>query len=177
VGAIGENQSLKVYRVEASTLSLIGEYQDLVPRADPPRLAPSTSGEGLGLWVRSGNFYLYPLDPRSGELDAPIEITADALGAMPRPCSDDEDGYVVGDALSVPPRIDLYGVPFQAGNGIEVRLVVSQRDICVDGVSAPIGGSAVRTRPPPDRKPSPGVPLVVTDPRPGGTRRAFRCWD
>ncbi len=177
VGAIGENQTLRIYRVDASTLSLVGDYQDLVPRNEPPRLAPSTSGEGLGLWVQAGNFYLYPLDPRTGALDAPIEITAEALGAMPRPCNDDEDGYVVGDALTVPPRIDLYGVPFQAGNDIEVRLVVSQRDICVDGVSAPMGGSATRTRPPPEKKTSPGAPLVVTDPRPGGSRRAFRCWD
>lgn len=177
VGAIGENQTLRIYRVEASTLSLVGAYQDLVPRADSPRLAPSTSGEGLGLWVRAGNFYLYPLDPRTGALDAPIEIPADALGVMPRPCTDDEDGYVVGDALSLAPRIDLYGVPLQAGNAIEVRLVVSQGDICVDGVSAPVGGSATRTRPPPERKGAPGVPLVLSDPRPGGTRRGFRCWD
>lgn len=177
VAALGENQTLRVYRVEASTLTLIGEYPDLVPRADLPRLAPSTSGEGLGLWLRAGSFYLYPLDPKTGALDAPIEITADALGAMPRPCNDDEDGYVVGDALTLAPRIDLYGVPFQAGNGIEVRLVASASDVCVDGVTAPTGGTATRTRPPPERKASPGVPLVVTDPRPGGARRAFRCWD
>jgi hypothetical protein len=177
VGALGENQTLRVYRLEASTLSLIGEYPDLVPRADMPRLAPSTSGEGLGLWLRAGNYYLYPLDPKTGALDAPIEITADALGAMPRPCNDDEDGYIVGDALSLAPRIDLYGAPFQAGNGIEVRLIVSASDVCVDGVTAPVGGNATRTRPPPERKASPGVPLVVSDPRPGGARRAFRCWD
>ena len=141
VGALGEGQTLRVYRVEASSLALVGDYADVVPRADLPRLAPSTRGDGLGLWVRAGNYYLYPLDPRTGELDAPIEIPADALGTMPRACSADEDGYVVGDALSLAPRIDLYGTRFQAGNGIEVRLVVSGSDLCVDGVFAPIGGS------------------------------------
>jgi hypothetical protein len=177
VGALGEGQTLRVFRVEGSTLSLVGEYPDVVPRADLPRLAPSTRGEGLGLWVRSGNYYLYPLDPRTGALDAPIELPADAIGAMPRPCNADEDGYVVGDALSLAPRIDLYGAPFQAGNGIEVRLVVSASDVCIDGIAAPVGGTATRTRPPPDKNPRPGVPLVVSDPRPGGARRGFRCWD
>jgi hypothetical protein len=188
VGALGENQTLRVYRVEASTLVSVGDFVDVVPRAELPRLAPSTRGEGLALWVRAGNYYLYPLDPRTGVLDAPVEIPADALGVMPRPCSADEGGYVVGGgaanetgsaagALSLAPRIDLYGASFQAGNGIEVRLIVSASDVCVDGLAAPVGGTAARTRPPPERKPSPGVRLVVTDPRPGGSRSAFHCWD
>ena len=177
VGALGEGQTLRIYRVEAGSLVLVGEYPDAVPRSDLPRLAPATRGDGLGLWVRAGNYYLYPLDPRTGELDAPIEIPADSLAAMPRPCNDDEDGYFVGDALSLAPRIDLYGTQFQAGNGIEVRLVVSASDVCVDGVVAPIGGTSVASRQPPERKASSGVPLVVGDPRPGGSRRAFRCWD
>jgi hypothetical protein len=177
VGALGEGQTLRVYRAEAGTLALVGEYPDVVPRADLPRLVPSTRGDGLGLWVRAGNYYLYPLDPRTGELDAPIEIPADALGAMPRACNADEDGYWVGDALSLAPRIDLYGTKFQVGNGIEVRLVVSASDVCVDGVVAPIGAAVAGTRPSPERKASPGAPLVVADPRPGGARRAFRCWD
>ncbi|HEX6765666.1 MAG TPA: hypothetical protein VF103_09320, partial [Polyangiaceae bacterium] len=55
VGALGENQTLRVYRVEASALSLVGDYADVVPRADLPRLAPSKRSEGLALWVRAGN--------------------------------------------------------------------------------------------------------------------------
>jgi len=146
-------------------------------RAELPRLAPSTRGDGLGLWVRAGNYYLYPLDPRTGALDAPLEIPADRLGAMPRPCGADEDGYVVGDALSLAPRIDLHGAPFSVGNGIEVRLIVSASDICAHSVSAPAGGTAARSQLSPERKTTPGVPLVVSDPRPGGARRGFRCWD
>jgi hypothetical protein len=177
VSALGENQTLRIYRVEASSLASLGDYVDVVPRAELPRLAPSTRGDGLGLWVRAGNYYLYPLDPRSGALDAPIEIPADKLGVMPRACSADEDGYVVGDALSLAPRIDLHGAPFSVGNGIEVRLIVSASDICTHSVSAPAGGTAARSQPSPERKTTLGVPLVVSDPRPGGARRGFRCWD
>jgi hypothetical protein len=177
VSALGENQTLRIFRVEASSLVSLGDYVDVVPRAELPRLAPSTRGDGLGLWVRAGNYFLYPLDPRTGALDAPLEIPADKLGAMPRPCNADEDGYVVGDALSLAPRIDLHGVPFSVGNGIEVRLIVSATDICTDSVSAPAGGTAARSQPSPERRTSPGVPLVVSDPRPGGARRGFRCWD
>jgi hypothetical protein len=181
VGTLGEAQTLRLFRVEASTLVPVGDYADVVSRADLPRLSPSARGDGLALWVRAGNFFLYPLDPRTGELDAPLEIPADALGAMPRACSPDEDGYVVGDALSLAPRIDLYGTRFQVGNGIEVRLVASASGVCVDGIAAPIGGANVGSRPPPERTPAggahAGVPLVVTDPRPGGSRRAFRCLD
>jgi hypothetical protein len=177
VAALGEGQTLRVFRIDGASLTSIGEYTDVVPRADLPRLVPSTRSEGVGLWVRAGNYFLYPLDPRTGELDAPIEIPADALGTMPRACADDEDGYAVGDALSLAPRIDLYGTQFQAGNGIEVRLVVSGHEMCVDGIAAPVGGVSSGPRPAPERKPAPGVRLIVTDPRPGGSRRPFQCWD
>jgi hypothetical protein len=183
VGALGEGPTLRVYRVEGTALAPLGEYLDVVPRTELARLAPSTRGDGLALWVRSGNYFLYPLDPKTGTLDEPIEITADALGSMPRPCNPDEDGYVVGDALSTlaglgaAPRIDLYDAPVQVGNGIEVRLIVSGSDFCTDGVAAPVGGTGTRAKPSPEKKTTPGVSLVLNDPRPGGTRRLFRCWD
>jgi hypothetical protein len=183
VGALGEGPTLRVYRVEGTALTPLGEYLDVVPRTELARLAPSTRGDGLALWVRSGNYFLYPLDPKTGALDEPIEITADALGSMPRPCNPDEDGYVVGDALSTlpglgaAPRIDLYDASVQVGNSVEVRLIVSGSDFCTDGVAAPVGGTGARTKPSPEKKTTPGVPLVLNDPRPGGTRRLFRCWD
>jgi hypothetical protein len=139
VGALSENRSFRVYRVEASGLKLVDELPDVAARPEAPTLAPSLHGDALGLWVHSVHHYLYPFDPNRGALDSPIVVRANDLSRMPEPCNSGEDGYVVGDALSLEPSFDLTGkggAGFRVGNGAEVRLVVSQSRVCVDGIAA-----------------------------------------
>jgi hypothetical protein len=114
-------------------------------------LAPATRGDGLGFWVRGPDFYLFPIDPVSGRIDAPFATRARDLAAMPVPCAPNEDGYVVADALALEPGIRLEngaGVESAGvGNGIEARLVVSPSRVCVDGLTAPLGSAVAALSP------------------------------
>ncbi len=139
LGALAENHAFRVYRVEAGGLALIRELPDVTARAQAPILAPSLHGEALGLWVHAGHHYLYPLDASTGLVDEPIVVGADTLSRMPEGCSSGEDGYVVGDALTLEPSFDLSGERTRVGNGSEVRLVVSRGRVCTDAIAAPIG--------------------------------------
>ncbi|HEY3498908.1 MAG TPA: hypothetical protein VGK73_29660, partial [Polyangiaceae bacterium] len=143
VGTLAEGRAFRLYRAEQGALEFIAEYPDAVMRGETPILAPATRGEGIGLWVRGPDFYLYPIDPDSGRIDAPIVTRARDLSAMPAPCTPNEDGYVVADALAIEPSIRLYrnegGEGGGVNNGIEARVIVSPSRICVDGLAAPAG--------------------------------------
>jgi hypothetical protein len=143
VGALAENRAFRIFTVEAGGLTLLKELPDVTARPEPPSLAPSLHGDALGLWVHSVHHYLYPFDPGRGTLDRPIEVSAELLSRLPEPCTSGEDGYVVGDALSLEPTFDI-GVDHSVrlSNGAEARLVVSSSRVCVEGVVAP-GGPAL----------------------------------
>lgn len=205
--ALGEGHALRLYRVEHGELELVGEFPDVLGRSETPALAPAARGDGIGLWVHDANYYLFPFDVASRRFDAPIVARASDLAAMPAACSTGEDGYVVGDALALEPNIDLVGTGLSAGNGSEVRLVVSPSHVCVDALSAPLGAQGeARPRPrmPVDGAPSRGALSGVRTPSseptgegsshgvsgreagpgaplvldfPDGSRRGFRCQD
>ena len=143
VGTLAEGRAFRLYRVEQGALELVAEYPEAVTRGEPPILAPATRGDGVGLWVRGSDFYLFPVDPDSGHIDAPLVARARDLSFMPVPCAPNEDGYVVADALSIEPSIRLYraegGESGSVNNGIEARIIVSPSRICVDGLAAPAG--------------------------------------
>jgi hypothetical protein len=145
VGALGEARSFRVFRANQGSLEFVAEFPNAITRSEPPKLAPATRGDGLGLWVHDADHYLYPLDPASGRLDAPLVTRAGDLSSMPEACNPEEDGYVIADALSLEPNIELLepGKDASVGNGIEVRVIASPGRLCVDGLAAPLGSSAV----------------------------------
>jgi hypothetical protein len=145
VGALGEARSFRVFRANQGSLELIADFPNAITRSEPPKLAPATRGDGLGLWLHDTDHYLYPLDPASGRLDAPLVTRAGDLSSMPEPCNPEEDGYLIADALSLEPNIELLdpGKDSSVGNGIEVRVIASPGRLCVDGLAAPLGTSAV----------------------------------
>lgn len=196
VGSLAESRAFRVYRIEAGGLALVAELPDTTSRSEPPSLAPSLHGDALGLWVHSAHHFLYPLDPSKGSVDSPLVVRASALERMPPGCSADEDGYVVGDALSLEPSFE-FADQSRIGNGVEVRLVVAPNRVCVDGVAAPLAAlpgtldaasvrdrerrpSASGPKPPPREAPAGSTdvraaPLVLN--HPDGRRRGFRCRD
>ena len=149
VSALGENRSLRLYRVEAGVLEPLGEFPDINARAEPPTLAPATQGDGIGVWVHDADFYLFPFDQAARRFDPPLVTRARDMASMPAACTTGEDGYVVGDALSLEPNVDLQGVSAgtSTGNGIEVRLIVGPSRRCTDAVSAPLGSRSREAHP------------------------------
>lgn len=177
--ALGEGHALRLYRVEHGELELSGEFPDVLGRSETPALAPAARGDGIGMWVHDADYYLFPFDVGSRRFDAPIVARASELAAMPAACSTGEDGYVVGDAISLEPNVDLEGAGVTAGNGIEVRLVVSPSHVCVDGLSAPLGSASEARRRPrvpvegaPTRGAIAGVRTPSPEPNGDGTSRA-----
>jgi hypothetical protein len=175
VGTLGEARSFRVFRANQGSLELVAEFPNAITRSEPPKLAPATRGDGLGLWVHDTDHYLYPLDPASGLLDAPLVTRAGDLSPMPEACNPEEDGYVIADALSLEPNIELLepGKDAAVGNGIEVRVIASPGRLCVDGLAAPLGSSAVAEAEPLAKGRGEGSPgLARTRPaRPGRRSR------
>jgi hypothetical protein len=194
VGAVADSRAFRVYRVEAGGLALVAELPDTTSRSDPPSLAPALRGDALGLFVHSTHHFLYPLDPAKGRVDSPIVVRASALSRMPTGCGTSEDGYVVGDALSLEPSLDIADQS-RVGNGVEVRLVFTTNGVCTDGVAAPLAalpgpvdlastrdGRAPALRPKPAKPASrpPGDdlrPASLVLNYPDGRRKGFRCRD
>lgn len=143
VGALGEARSFRLFRANQGTLELVADFPNAITRSEPPILAPATRGEGIGLWVQDNDYYLYPLDPVSGRLDTPMVTRAGDASSMPEPCNPEEDGYVVADAISLEPNVELLETREAAGNGIEVRVIASPGRLCVDGIAAPLGSSSL----------------------------------
>jgi hypothetical protein len=157
VAALGEGHALRLYRVEQGELELLGEFPDIVGRSEAPTLAPAARGEGIGVWVHDVDYYLFPFDGGQKRFDAPIVARASELASMPASCSTGEDGYVVGDALSLEPNVDLVDSTVTTGNGVEVRLIVAPSHVCADALSAPLGSRA-EGRPRVTRVPVEGAP-------------------
>ena len=169
VAALAEGRAFRLYRVEHGELAAVGEFPEVAGRSEAPTLAPATQGEGVGLWVHDADYYLFPFDDDAQRFDAPIVTRARDLAAMPTACSTGEDGYVVGDALSLEPNVELLraGTGVATGNGIEVRLIVSPSRICAESVSAPLGSPAderarFQSAPPEVRAARPGALAVRT---------------
>jgi hypothetical protein len=170
VSALGESRSFRLFRVEAGVLELVGDFPDIGSHAEAPTLAPATRGEGVGVWLHEADYFLYPFDPATRRFDPPFVTRARELAQMPRSCTTGEDGYAVGDALSLEPNVDLQGKSDGAttGNGIEVRLIVGPSQVCVEGLAAPLGSSpgerenprgGAGLRPPGPRAPGVGARL------------------
>ncbi len=183
IGSVTDGRGFRVSRVEAGGLALVGEFPDAVPRSGAPILVPATQGPGIGLWIRSGDFYLYPIDPQSGAVDAPLVVQADTLSTMPRACSGSPDGYLVSDALSLDPQVDfaVVGAPLRARQ-VEAKLLVSAGELCIEGLHAksdgPIRDDRLVAEPAAAApKTDPGAPMALFDRRDRGRRIAFRCWD
>jgi hypothetical protein len=124
------------------------------------------------VWLHEADYFLYPFDPATRRIDPPFVTRARELAQMPHSCTTGEDGYVVGDALSLEPNVDLQGPSEGAstGNGIEVRLIVGPSRLCAEGLAAPLGSSSERAgaregragaglRPAPSRAPGWGARL------------------
>jgi hypothetical protein len=139
VAALGDARALRLYRVEQGELELMGEFPEVAGRSEPPVLAPAARGEGFGVWLHDVDYYLFPFDLSNQRFDAPIVARASELAAMPASCTTGEDGYVVGDALSLEPNVDLNTTGVATGNGIEARLLVSPSRVCMDVLAAPLG--------------------------------------
>lgn len=180
---VADSRRYRVFALEASEPRLVGEYED-VPfgGSGPPTLVrarnATATAAALGLWARSGAWYVFPIDERSGEAAQPIEVSARTLSRLPRRCAGDEDGYLLEGAVGLEPNVEIAGEKNNERarvRAVEGRFIVGPDDVCVVELTAqsdrPVKGTFDRALPN-DRG---LVPLVLNDRGELGRRHAFQC--
>lgn len=174
LSTITDSRSFRVYRVNDGELVLFAEYPELQGHFLSSKLVSDTRGESLGLLTRSTSTFVSPIDLVSGEVGAPLEIEPSRFARMPRACNGGEEGWVLSGALPIDPEVAFPGWEEHfALRGFEARLIVSDEDLCVEGLAA-------YTELPDTPRPTAsgrqeGVPLVVSDRGDLGRRVGFRC--
>ena len=177
--SIVDSRRYRLFALDASEPRLVGEYQD-VPSggSGPPTLVRTRNASSLGLWARSGGWYVFPVDERSGEAAQPIEVSARTLSRLPRRCAGDEDGYLLEGSIGLEPNVEIAGEKNSARarlRAVEGRFIVGPDDVCVIELTAqsdrPVKGNLDRALP----NERGVVPLVLNDRGEQGRRHALRC--
>jgi hypothetical protein len=179
-----------VLAIDGGTMSVLGSYPRYTDdgAADPPRVVRTVHGDALGLWVvepgRAGlggggdTWFVYPVDPKSGDSGSPLVIDRAAFFHAPRPCEPDEDGWLL--VHNVNPSVanfEFTAVPSPPALGkVEARYIASSGGLCLDALAGQVEGD-----PPKDLRPRSvhapsrqSVELALTD-RATDRRWGFRC--
>lgn len=166
--------TLRVLRVRGGQIEELTTLQ--LGRGEAPwaRIVRTASGIGLGLFVEGeAGRVVYPIDPRRGDLGAPLRIPK--IGAQPRPCADAVDGYVLTTELSPPPNLSVAGTvhPVDLAR-VTAQLVVGGPEVCVAQLSSSTR-DLVQISPSSVREGGALLTMTVTEQRAGGRRWEMMC--
>jgi len=175
IGSYDESSRLfRVYRVAGQDLEVALEVADIpAARGATTELTRSAAGDALALWVRGTGWFVHPVDLEAGVVDAPYQISPVQLAAMPEPCTDGAEGFLLTGAVTPEPHVEASMVTLRS---VEGRFRVSALGVCLDALAAQgeavkIGSSALALR-------ATGRPTVVTtltERKPLGRRVELRC--
>jgi hypothetical protein len=182
VGSYDENaRAFRVYRLVGQDLDVALEATDVpAPRGASAELTRSASGDALAIWVRGTGWFVHPLDLEAGSVDAPYVIAPSELAAMPEPCNDSDEGFLVTGGVGPDPWAEApAGISMRAFEG---RFRVSALGVCIDALAAQ-GETGVRPKtaevtPSPRSTAATGRPTVtatLTERKPLGRRVELRC--
>ncbi|HYQ43993.1 MAG TPA: hypothetical protein VER11_18555 [Polyangiaceae bacterium] len=176
LASFNENHGFMLSRMVAGRVERLAEYPDPGHEIASATLVRGVRSEELGIWVMGRGWFLYPIDPVSHALQAPLSASPAELSVMPPPCVSDADGFLLTGAPALEPNLRLS----PAGEGLGPRRIAAQflwsaRGLCTralaaesDGQPGRIAGNAPVTR-------AVGVPLTVTDRRSSGRRWGYVC--
>jgi hypothetical protein len=182
VGSYDENARVfRVYRAVGQDLDVALEVTDIpAPRGASAELTRSASGDALAIWVKGTGWFVHPLDLEGNSVDAPYVIAPSELAAMPEPCDDTAEGFLVTGGIGPDPWADAgAGISMRAFEG---RFRVSALGVCIDALAAQgetdakskaaEGAPASRSRAATGR---PTVTATLTERKPLGRRVELRC--
>jgi hypothetical protein len=121
---------------------------------------------------------VFPVDRERGTAGAPLEITPATLSRVPRACDADAEGWLLKTQPSdtgrdlLEPALDLGATRLR---NVEVRLLASTLDLCVDTLAAQtesVNGGARKAAAAGAKF---SIPLIVTERSAGGRRWSYRC--
>lgn len=135
-------QAVKLNRIYGGRIDATHTMFDVVADAHAT-LVRDVDGTALGIWVRDSRtrgaavrWFVYPIDWRQGVAGEPLVISDDQLGSVPRPCTDDDRGWLLEGPLPLTPELDLGDAATSRPRSVRARLVASESGLCIEGMTA-----------------------------------------
>lgn len=171
------SRAFRIYRVVGRELAVALEVTDIPPARGPAaELVRSAAGDALAIWVRSGSWFVHPVDLESGSVDAPYVVTPDQIASMPAPCAEDTEGFLLSGPVTPDPNTDVSGgVNLRSFEG---RFRVSALGVCLDALTAQGDAGAEALKAGDRQLRMTGRPTVLTtlnERKPLGRRMELRC--
>jgi hypothetical protein len=173
LASFNENRSLILSKMTGGHVERLAEYADPGHDINSAALVHGVRGEELGIWVTGRGWYLYPIDPVSHALGAPLSLNPAELSRMPSPCAPDADGFLLTGAPSLEPNLRFSNEALSVRR-VEAQFIWSARGICTRRLAAETDGPHPRAGGGAAALPA-SVPLTVTERRPQGRRWGYVC--
>lgn len=190
LGSFISGSSFRLFRVENGRITLLKDY----PMTGGWRpnttlvanLVRNVRGDALGIWVEArrtrgsaSSWFVYSVDPGSGDILDMIEVEPKQLATLPRACDEGAEGWLLIGEPPVEPYIDyMNGADSVRSHNFSAQIVVDARGLCVEALSAEAdvevpaklgrGDDSSFSR-------SETLPLVLHERSRAGRRWGFRC--
>lgn len=157
--------------------------------ASRPVLVRNRAETALGLWVQDAKtrgaatrWFVYAVDLERGEAGEVLVVDDDVLGHSPRPCVDEDSGWVLEGPMPLGPSLDLGTGESRSTepHSVRARVVVGEQGLCVEGLMGVTSAKLAlrhqssRTVGELSRAPG-GIPLVLRDQDGEGDHWVFEC--
>ena len=185
-GVKGGSVDFMVYVLQGNRAELLAQYGELSRRL-APRLVRDNRSQSLAIWAKDAKmrgaattWYLYPLDAETGRVSEPLVLSPQMLGASPRPCDPDSEGWVLDGEPPVQPLVQLLDASDDADSprGVNARLLAGAQGVCLAGLRARADGNAtsgMRALPGGPNPTRPSTVLALQSTETNGRRRELRC--
>jgi len=191
VGSFISGSSFRLFRVSNGHVELVREYPITGGWRPNTTLVASlvrnVRGDSLGIWVEarrtrgsSTSWYVYAVDPESGDIVDMMDVTPKELASLPPTCEDGAEGWLLIGEPPVDPYVDY----LQSANDVRSRRlsaqwIVDTRGVCVEALSAeadtPVPARLTRGDIASVARGVEPVNLVLEERGRGGRRWGFRC--
>jgi len=176
LASFSENHSFVLSKIAGGRAERVAEYPDPGHDLSSAALVRGVHGEELGIWVIARGWYLYPIDPVSHALQAPLFASPAQLSVMPPPCVADNDGYLLTGSPSLEPNLRLLsGGETTLARRVEAQFIWSAGGLCTRTLAAESDAPQSRAPTTAPTLSAASVPLTVTDRRSSGRRWGYVC--
>jgi hypothetical protein len=150
--ALAQASTVSIYRVENDEAELVGSYPQFSRDGGVvTRLVGRTDGRGLALWSKTAKtgWYLFPVDPGTGEASSAIPIALDLLREIPAPCELAANGYQLVSQVPLTDlassrsntHVDFADLTGPGVTSVMARLTANRDSLCVSGVGVTVDGA------------------------------------
>jgi len=191
IGSYIAGSSFRLFKVDGGRVAQVRDYPLMGGWRPNTTLAVNlvrdAKSEALGIWVEarrtrgsSTSWYIYSIDPDSGEPRDVLTVEPKDLAALPPVCARGADGWLVVGEPPVEPFISFStSATGLLARGTQAKMLIRPEGICVEVLSAEADTAVPARLNPKDLATfAPGqepLPLVLDERGRTGRRWGFRC--